>query len=309
MNRISRRKFVQGCSVFGGATLGLGSYAFGIEPGLRLGVTPYEFTPDAWRNGPNLRIAVIADIHACEPFMSAARVRRICELANSLNPDLTVLLGDFNGGHNFVTAPVYPEQWGEAVSHLRARLGVFAILGNHDWWHGALPKMRGDEAESVRAALRHAGIGLLENDGVRLNLSGKDFWLLGLGDQLAWRVRRGVYRGSDNLDATVGLASDDAPAILLAHEPFIFDRVPERVALTLCGHTHGGQIDLPIFGSPFAERRFGANHVYGHVVERGRHMVISAGLGTSIAPARFGRPPEVVCIDLGNSPSVSPNLT
>ena len=93
-----------------------------------------------------LKIAVIADIHACEPWMSVARIRSICELANSLSPDLTVILGDFNAGHNFVTAAVLPEQWAEALTELEAPLGVYAILGNHDWWHGPLPRLRGDGA-------------------------------------------------------------------------------------------------------------------------------------------------------------------
>ena len=299
MALINRRRFLKGAGAFGLATTGLGSYAFGIEPGLMLGVTPYEVAPPGWTAGLILRIAVIADIHACEPFMNAARIRGICELANSLQPDVTVLLGDFNGGHNFVTGPVVPEQWGEAVSVLKAPLGVYAILGNHDWWHGALPKFRSDDAESVRRGLYHARIKLLENDAVRLNKDGRPFWLLGIGDQISHRIKRGVYRGSDDLDGTLALIKDDAPAVLLAHEPFIFDRVPERVSLTLCGHTHGGQVNLPIIGAPFAQNRFGKNHVYGHVIEGGRHMIISAGLGTSIVPARFGRPPEIVMVDIG----------
>ena len=301
MALISRRRFLKGVGGFGLATVGLGSYAFGIEPGMRLDVTPYALTPPGWTNGLALRIAVIADIHACEPFMSASRIRAICELANSFNPDLTVLLGDFNGGHNFVTAPVVPEQWGEAVSALQAPLGVYAILGNHDWWHGALPKFRSDDAESVRRALWHARIKLLENEAVQLVQNGRPFWLMGLGDQISHRIRRGVFKGSDDLDGTLARLKDDAPAILLAHEPFIFERVPKRVGLTLCGHTHGGQINLPIIGSPFASQRFGASHVYGHVVEKDRHMIISAGLGTSIVPARFGRPPELVIVDVGSS--------
>ena len=301
MSSVTRRRFLQGAGAFGAGTLGLGSYAFGIEPGLMLGVTSYEIAPPRWPETLALKIAVIADIHACEPYMSPSRIRGICDLANSLAPDITVLLGDFNGGHNFVTAPVVPEQWGEAISGLRARLGVFAILGNHDWWHGPLPRMRGDEAEGVRRALWHAGVKLLENDGVRIGEGADAFWLLGLGDQIAWRVRRGQYNGADDLDGTLRKLDDDAPAILLAHEPYVFNRVPERVSLTLCGHTHGGQINLPLIGAPFAQNRFGKNHVYGHVVEGGRHMIISAGLGTSIVPVRFGRPPEVVQVTLGRA--------
>jgi predicted MPP superfamily phosphohydrolase len=301
MSLITRRGLLKRAGALGLATTGLGSYTFGFEPGFMLELTPYALTPPSWPGALKLRIAVIADIHACEPYMSAARVRSICKLANSLNPDVTVILGDFNGGHNFVTAPVMPEQWGEAVSILKAPLGVYSILGNHDWWHGPIPKMRGDEAESVRRALRHANIKLLENDAIQLNKDGQDFWLLGLADQLSYRVSRGVYRGTDKLEATLSAVKDDAPIVLLAHEPFVFDRVPKRVSLTLCGHTHGGQVNLPIIGAPFAESRFGKNHIYGHIVEDGRDMIISAGLGTSILPARFGRPPEVVVVDLGTA--------
>ncbi len=97
---------------------------------------------------------------------------------------------------------------------------------------------------------------------------------------------------------TLAKIGDDAPAILLAHEPFIFDRTPPRIALTLCGHTHGGQINFPLIGPVHAQMRFGAAHVYGHVVEGGRHMIISGGLGDSILPIRFMRPPEILEITI-----------
>ena len=116
---------------------------------------------------------------------------------------------------------------------------------------------------------------------------------------MAFRVRRGVWRGADDLDGTLSQVKDDAPILLLAHEPYAFHRVPSRVSLTLCGHTHGGQMSLPLIGSPFAARRFGEKYVYGHVVEADRHLIISAGLGTSIFPARIGRPPEVVMVEVG----------
>jgi len=125
------------------------------------------------------------------------------------------------------------------------------------------------------------------------------FWMMGLADQMAHRVARGRFIGRDDLDGTLASVTDDAPAILLAHEPFIFPRVPERVSLTLCGHTHGGQVDLPIIGNPFLRKRLPREHVYGHVNEGGRNMIVSAGLGVSIIPARFMRPPEIVLVTLG----------
>jgi predicted MPP superfamily phosphohydrolase len=298
MTLITRRTFLRGAGAGAIAAGGLGGYAMGIEPGLMLDVTPYAPNLPRWPESLPLRIAVIADVHACEPWMSAARIRDICLGVNGLKPDITVLLGDFTAGHNMVSAPVMPDGWGEALSVLRAPLGVFSVLGNHDWWHGALPRMRGDEGESVRKALKAANIKVLENDAVRLEKNGQPFWVLGLADQMAIRVRRGHFKGMHDLNATLRQVTDDAPALLLAHEPFIFEHVPERIALTLCGHTHGGQVQIPFMDSP-ATRRVRADWVYGHVINDNRHMIVSAGLGTSIFPIRFMRPPEIVDIKLG----------
>lgn len=303
---LNRRLFLQGTGAFAAASLGLGSYAFAIEPGLLLDVTRYRVTPTSWPASLTLKIAVIADIHACDPWMPVDRIREVAGIANALNPDLIVLLGDFNAGHPYVTGAVYPDQWGEALSTLRAPLGVHAILGNHDWWHGALPGMKSDGAESVRRALRALGSTVLENDAIRLAKDGQPFWLVGLGDQMAHPLpRRGGFRGVDDLDVALAPLRDNAPAILLAHEPMIFDRVPKRVAVTLCGHTHGGQVNLPIAGPIAASVRYGANRVYGHMVENDRHLIISAGLGTSFMPVRFMRPPEVVEVTISGATAPS----
>ena len=265
-------------------------------------------TPPGWPADFELKCAIVADIHACKPWMSVDRIREIVAVTNALAPDLTVLLGDFNAGHRYVTGPVYAPQWGEVLEGLKAPLGVHAILGNHDWWHGALPGMKADGAESVRRALRHAGVTVLENKSIPLSHRGQPFWLAGLADQMAlFRIGKHGHRGLDDLDGTLAQITDDAPILLLAHEPHVFSRVWDRVSLTLCGHTHGGQVNVPIL-SPWYERtRMGTENVYGHIVENGRHMIISAGLGTSIAPIRFMRPPEIVLVTLGGSasPSVS----
>jgi len=106
MASISRRLFLQGAGGFAWATAGLGAYAFAFEPGLRLNVTSYRVTPPHWPDGLTLKAAVLADIHACEPWMPASRVRGIANLTNDLAPDIVFLLGDFSGGHRFVTGPV-----------------------------------------------------------------------------------------------------------------------------------------------------------------------------------------------------------
>lgn len=295
---ISRRAFLRwqsGMLLGAGFGAGLGAYSVVIEPNFVLDVTRYRVTPKNWPADLKLRVAIVTDLHACEPWMPVSRIREIVGVTNALKPDVTVLLGDFAGGTHLATGPVVPQQWGETLAELKAPLGLHAVLGNHDWWHGPLPKDRPDDAEGVRRALKQLGARVYENDALRLIKDGQPFWLLGLGDQMAMSLGRGQgWRGLDDLDGTLARVTDDAPVILMAHEPFIFPRVPERVALTLCGHTHGGQVNIPFAGPIFAELRWKTTHIYGHIVEDDRHMVISAGLGESIVPVRFMRPPEIV---------------
>jgi predicted MPP superfamily phosphohydrolase len=93
-----------------------------FEPSLRLNVTSYRVTPPHWPDGLTLKAAMLADIHACEPWMPPSRVRGIANLTNDLAPDIVFLLGDYSGGHRFVTGPVMPDDWGEALSVLNAPL-------------------------------------------------------------------------------------------------------------------------------------------------------------------------------------------
>ncbi len=296
---LTRRLFLRGGGGLVLAGAGTAAYACGVEPGLRLVVTSYRLTPPGWPADLRLRCAIVADIHACDPWMSVGRIRDIVAVTNALAPDVTLLLGDFNAGHDYVTGIVWPQQWGEQLAGLQAPLGSYAILGNHDWWHGALPSMKGDGAEAVRRALKQAGATVLENDSVALSKEGRRFWLAGLADQMAVRTGHKGHYGLDDLGGTLAQVTDDAPVILLAHEPYVFSRVPDRVSLTMCGHTHGGQVNLPVLSDWWNRHELGTSHVYGHIVERGRHMIISAGLGTSIAPVRFMRPPEIVLLELG----------
>lgn len=265
------------------------AYAAGIEP-MSLLLTSYRPDPPAWRGGPKLRVAVIADLHAGGPNMTADHIERAVELANAQNPDLIVLLGDYIATHRFVTEVVPPALWGELLGRLRAPLGVYAILGNHDWWHGLGP---------VRAALAANRIPVLENDALPLGSGAGKFWLAGLGDQLAHWLGPSRFRGVDDLPGTLAKITDDAPVLLLVHEPDIFTQVPDRVALTLAGHTHGGQVRIPLYWPRLVPSQYGARFAYGHIVENNRHMIVSGGLGTSIVPARFGVPPEVLRIELG----------
>jgi predicted MPP superfamily phosphohydrolase len=234
--------------------------------------------------------------------MSEERVGDIVDIANAQKPDLIVLLGDYVCTHRFVSGYVPPGAWAEQLARLEAPLGVYAILGNHDWLSAAIPTDPPDGSRSVRKALAAAGVPLLENQSVRLSHNGRPFWLIGLGDLLAPvpHPRRG--HGADDLPGAMREIDDDAPAILLVHEPYFFPWVPSRIALTLSGHMHGGQINLPIIGAPvhLLRRRTG-RFIYGEYALGERRMIVSGGLGTSYAPVRILRPPEVVTVKLGGA--------
>jgi uncharacterized protein len=295
---ITRRRFIKGMGAALASGAVLAGYGFGWEPMRTPRVTRYALTPQNWPKGLRLTIAAVADVHAGEPYMAADRVHAICQQTNALGADLIVLLGDYAAGRRMQTKPVPARAWAEALGSLRAPLGVHAILGNHDWWDDHEAQRTGKGPVLGRLELERAGIPVHENDAVRLRKDGSSFWLAGLGDQWAIRRGRGQYTGVDDLPGALAKVTDTAPVILLAHEPDIFPRVPSRVALTLSGHTHGGQVRLLGY-SPIVPSRHGNRFAYGHVVEQGRNLIVSGGLGCSILPVRFGSPPEIVLVELG----------
>jgi predicted MPP superfamily phosphohydrolase len=253
-------------------------------------VTDYRLSPPGWRKGQRLTITAIADIHAGGPNMGIARVREVVDAAQALKSDLIVVLGDYFATHRFVTERVPAAAWSAELARLRAPLGVYAILGNHDWWYSLA---------AVRQAFANIPVPLMENEALLIGKEGERFWLAGLGDQLAYWIGHSQFEGVDDLPGTLARVTTGDPVILLAHEPDIFTQVPERVALTISGHTHGGQIRLPLIEPVWAPSAYGARFAYGHIVEGGRHMIVSGGLGCSKVPLRLGVPPEIVRIELG----------
>ncbi len=290
---ISRRTLLRGgmsAAGFAGLVIpGTTAYA-AAEAAHDLVVTEYRLNPPGWPRGSKLTITVIADLHAGGPNMGVERVARVVDAGNALRSDMVVLLGDFFATHRFVTEHVAPPVWAAELARLKAPLGVFAIYGNHDWWY---------DIAGTRKALDHVGIPAMQNDAVHLGGPGRRFWLAGLGDQLAHYIGPGQFRGVDDLPGTLKRVTTDDPVILLVHEPDIFTEVPERVSLTLAGHTHGGQIRPPLVPPLWTPSAYGARFAYGHIVERGRHMIVSGGLGCSKVPLRLGMPPEIVHVTLG----------
>jgi uncharacterized protein len=299
---ISRRHFLKFAAGSGALGVASAAYGAGIEArGHR--VTRYDLQPPQWPADLPLKIAALADLHACEPWMDLERIAEIVEHTNSLKPDMTVLLGDYVTGMQRTAGYIAPARFAPVLGQLKAPLGVHAVLGNHDWWDDTTVQRDGRGVPECRRELEAAGIPVYENDVVRLTTSGRPFWLAGLGDQLAYmaarRFRKLTRIGVDDLAATLAKVTDDAPVILMAHEPDVAVRVPSRVALQLSGHTHGGQVRL--FGwSPVVPSRYGSRFVYGHAREK-CDIVVSGGLGCTALPVRINMPPEIVLVSLGNA--------
>jgi uncharacterized protein len=253
----------------------LALWAFVIEPS-RLVLRETRITLPSWpANFNGLRIAVFSDLHAGSPYITIEKVRRIVETTNAAQPDLILLPGDFviQGvpGGRFME----PEVIASALKGLRARFGVFATLGNHDWWYNAT---------RVKRSLENAGITVLENDAAMIERDGAAIWIAGIGDKL---------EGNPDIASALARVNDGAPIIALTHNPDIFPSIPARVALTVAGHTHGGQVALPIVGRPIVPSDFGERYAVGHIVEGSKHLFVTTGIGTSILPVRFRVPPEI----------------
>jgi hypothetical protein len=299
---ITRRQLFQGLGAATAGGIGFGGYALAEPFGTT--VTTYTLSPPRWPRGLSVMLAVIADLHACKPWMDVERIEGIVAQVNALAPDAVLLLGDYVAGDKIArySEPLAHEDWAGSLGGLKAPLGIHAVLGNHDWWEDEGVQQRRCGPTKAGLALQSAGITLHENTAVRLVKDGGAFWVAGLGDQWAFNPRKwkgfAAYHGLDDLAGTLAQATDDAPIVLMAHEPDIFPDVPDRVALTVCGHTHGGQVRILGY-APYVPSKFGARYIYGHIVEDGRNLIVSGGLGCSGLPVRFGAPPEIVMIELG----------
>ena len=199
----TRRQFFRFSGGFGALGVSTAAYGFGVEPVLRLRLTRYNVVPRQWPADFQLKIAVIADLHACDPWMSLDRIEAIVERTNALNADIIVMLGDYVAGHRHVTRFIPASEWAPVLAGLKAPLGVHAILGNHDYWEDRTVQRQGRGPTVARRALEAAGIPVYENDVARLTKDGRPFWLAGLGDQLAYlparRFRQVARIGVDDL--------------------------------------------------------------------------------------------------------------
>lgn len=221
-----------------------------------------------------LRVAVVADLHAGGPRMGLKRVGEIAAAMRSAAPDLVVLVGDYVDPDVLGGRRVDPAAVATRLAAIRSPAGTVAVLGNHDWYH---------EGHTVAATLRHAGLRVLENAAVRLDVRGGPLWIAGVGDERERDPRVG---------STLAGIPEGEPIVLLSHDPDVFPYVPARVSLTVAGHLHGGQVDLPLVRRVMPSRH-GTRYKEGHIVESGRHLFVSRGVGHATLPVRLGARAEV----------------
>lgn len=287
---IGRRGLLRGLGAIAAAGTVTTGYGFVVEPFVRLRVQKHAFVPARWPQGLRLRIAALSDLHAGAPLMDEGRIEHIVAATNALSPDLVLLTGDFGPASRLVERVLPHHDVARRLSGLRARLGVFAVNGNHDWWedHDAMRARHG--ATAMARALEAAGIRTLSNEVTPVGPV-----LVG-GLESSWAF--GVRRGAQDLPRLMAQVTGDAPLLLMAHEPDVFATLPARAAVTFSGHTHGGQVRL-LGWSPVTPSLYGNRYAWGHVREGGRDLVVSGGLGVSSVPVRFGVPPEITVVEIG----------
>lgn len=282
----------RGPNVFGWAAIvvvsvawGLGAWAFLWEPET-LVVRRVEVVSPAWK-GPPVRIGVIADIHSGAPHMSRGRLEAIVARMNGERPDVVALVGDFVGGHEPSAQRSESERRKAvealpALSGLQAPQGVFAVLGNHDWWF---------DGPAVEQELAKLNIRVLKNSAEEIRREGGAFWVGGLAD----------YESKDRLPSfidTLARVPEGEPVFVMSHWPDAFAVTPEQVALVLAGHSHCGQVNLPVLGRLIHASEGAERWPCGLYENRGRKLYVTAGVGVSILPVRFNQPPEIALITL-----------
>ena len=261
------------------AVFAVALYATAIRP-RRVRLRRTELSLPRWPAAlDGLRVAVISDLHAGALHVKERQVHEVVERVNAERPDVCLLLGDYIDPEALFASEVPVGRVAGALGGLRAPLGVLAVIGNHDRRYGG---------DRVAEALRDAGIPVLRDEVTHVEVGGERVAFVGLREGERRPRKQGSLPIPDEGDAT----------IVLSHVPDVFPRIPDRVALTVSGHTHGAQIDIPGLRELITPSRYGARYKAGHIVENGRHLYVCRGVGTSHLPVRLGAPPEISLLTL-----------
>lgn len=257
------------------AFVGASAWGVGWEP-RQLVERDYALALPHWPAAcDGVRLDVVADLHVGSPNNGLDNLDRVIDHLLASDSDAVLMAGDYVILSVFAGTYVGPEPIAERLRRLTARKRVYGVLGNHDWWK------RGDQ---IARTLSAAGVVMLEDASAQLRVDGCTFAIAGVGD--LWEGRPDIARAYAAVPAQL-------PVVALSHNPAVLRRLPAGTALLVAGHTHGGQVQLPILGRPTLWNSPDGRYAAGHMVERGRHVFVSPGIGTSIFPVRFGVPPEI----------------
>ncbi|MDG6079338.1 phosphohydrolase [Erythrobacter litoralis] len=270
-----------GLALLAALALGIGLLALGYsnaraDPIVRKAYVPVSDWPDGV---PPLRVLALSDVHVSGPDMPPERVVRIAERLNRLSPDLILIAGDLISEKGTATKIYTEEQVAAPFAAFKARYGMIVAPGNHDHWV---------DLDAMIAALETRGITVLRNEAVRRG-----------------PVRIGAvdddYTGHDDIPATFAAldALGTGPTLIVSHTPDIVPGLPRPVSAIFAGHTHCGQISLPVIGPIATMSRYGDRFACGKIRDGGQTVFVGAGLGTSILPLRLGAPPDVWLVTFG----------
>lgn len=275
---ISRRMFIQGACGYVLGVMSVGSYSCLLEPRwietkhvlINIHGLPEQFE--------GMTIAQLSDIHHCK-YVPREFIRRCVRQVNALAPDIIALTGDYvYGSKEFISAVA------KELAGLKSKEGVFAVLGNHD------------NKDDTVEALSEKGIRVLINEHIPLFRKKEHLFIAGADD---------LWAGKFNLEATLK-GTDDKPKILLCHNPDAIEKIKcTGIDFVMAGHTHGGQVSLPIYGPPVVYSKFGARYASGLFHEEKTAMYVNKGIGVSNFPIRFLARPEITVFTFRNSARIA----
>lgn len=251
----------------------LTGYSYFIEPN-KLEVTNYTIQDKEFSG---IKIVFASDFHI-KPNQQK-RLEQIVNTINAQKPDIVVSTGDYVSGHT-QESTMHPKQIAEKLSKVKVKYGFYTTLGNHDSWY---------DKYFIKEILETKNIKVLNNKNVKLNINDKEIYIAGVEDQMT--AFPNIYEALENTKS---------PTILLTHTPDIFPKIPSDVNLTLAGHTHGGQVRLPLLGALIVPSDYGNKYSAGYIEEKGKKLIVTRGIGVSILPMRFNCVPEIVVIEFVN---------